>query len=242
MSVALPMPSQRGHMPPATLKLRLSVLPPPRSIVIAPAPRTEGMLKENAWGPPMCGSPEPAEDDPQHRVGVGHGADGGADVGAHPLLVDDDRGRQPFERVDVGPGQRRHEALHEGAVGLVDQPLRLGGDRVEDERALARAGDAGEHRQPALRDVEADVAEVVLAGAPDLDRAPVAGQALSPTAFFTSSAIRASTAGVSSVTAKATGHISPSSSRASGWKPNVEYRTLNFEAGWKKQMILPSLA
>src|SRR4029079_17224637 len=45
--------------------------------------------------------------------------------------------------------------------------------------ALARAGNAGEHGQPALRDVEADVAEVVLAGAPDFDRAPgvlVAGQ------------------------------------------------------------------
>ena len=37
--------------------------------------------------------PEPAEEDAQHRVGVGGGANGGAGVGAHPLLVDDDRGR-----------------------------------------------------------------------------------------------------------------------------------------------------
>ena len=57
MSFALPMPSQRGHMPPATLKLRLSVLPPPRSTLIAPAPTTDGMLNEYAWGPPMCGFP-----------------------------------------------------------------------------------------------------------------------------------------------------------------------------------------
>ena len=49
----------------------------------------------------------------------------------HPLLVDDDRGRQRLEHVDIGPRLRRHEALHEGAVGLVDQPLRLGRDRVE---------------------------------------------------------------------------------------------------------------
>ncbi len=75
--------------------------------------------------------PQPAEEDPEHRVGVGGRADGGARVGAHPLLVDDDRGREPVEQVDLGPGQRRHEALHEGAVGLVDQPLRLRGDRVE---------------------------------------------------------------------------------------------------------------
>ena len=68
------------------------------------------------------------------------------------------------------------------------------------------------------------------------------GTVLSCTAFFTSSTIRFSAAGVSSVTAKATGKSSPSSTFASGWNPNVEYRTLNFDLGWKKQMVLPSLA
>ena len=41
-----------------------------------------------------------------------------------------------------------------------------------------------------------------------------------PAAFFTSSAIRASTPAVSFVTAKETGHISPSSRLASGWNSN----------------------
>ena len=118
---------------------------------------------------------EPAEEDAQHRVGVGGGADRGAGVGAHPLLVDDDRGRQALEHVDLGPRQRRHEALHEGAVGLVDQPLRLGGDRAEHQRALARAGDAGEHRQPALRELDADVLEVVHARALHADQIVVVG-------------------------------------------------------------------
>ena len=113
---------------------------------------------------------EPTEEDAQHRVGVGGGADGGSDVRAHSLLVDDDRRGQAFEQVDVRPRQRRHEALHEGAVGLVDQPLRLRGDRVEHQRALARAGDAGEHRQPALRDLDADVLEVVHARAVHADQ------------------------------------------------------------------------
>ena len=119
--------------------------------------------------------PEPAEQDAQHRVGVGGGADRGARVGAHPLLVDDDRGRQAVEHVDLGPRQRRHEALHEGAVGLVDQPLRLRGDRAEHQRALARAGDAGEHRQPALRDLDADVLEVVHARAVHADQIVAVG-------------------------------------------------------------------
>src|SRR4030095_9810263 len=46
-------------------------------------------------------------------------------------------------------------------VCLIDEPLRLRGDGVEHQRALARAGDAGEHRQPSLRDLDADVLEVV---------------------------------------------------------------------------------
>ena len=114
--------------------------------------------------------PEAAEQDAQHRVGVGGGADRGARVGAHPLLVDDDRGGEPVEHVDLGPRQRGHEALHERAVGLVDHPLRLGGDGVEDQRALAGAGHAGEHREPALGQLDADVLEVVDARAGDADQ------------------------------------------------------------------------
>ena len=130
-------------------------------MLITPLAVRVGTLNENAVGGPMCGLPEPAVQDAQHRVGVGGGAHRGPGVGAHPLLVDDDRRGQAFEQVDLGPGQRRHEALHERAVGLVDHPLRLRGDRAEHQRALARAGDAGEHRQPALRDLDTDVFEVV---------------------------------------------------------------------------------
>jgi hypothetical protein len=36
-----------------------------------------------------------------------------ASNGAHPLLVDDDCRCQPLQQVDLGPRQRRHEALHE---------------------------------------------------------------------------------------------------------------------------------
>ena len=59
MSETVPVPSQRGHIPPVTVKVRLSVLalPAPRSIVIAPPPRTEGTLNENAFDEPMCGCP-----------------------------------------------------------------------------------------------------------------------------------------------------------------------------------------
>src|SRR5439155_10805561 len=62
------------------------------------------------------------------------------------------------------------------------------------------------------------------------------------TAFFTSAAIRASSAAVNAFSAKAVGHMGPSSRFASCMKPNVAYRVLNFRALWKKQTTLPSRA
>jgi len=44
-------------MPPMWAKVCFRVLPAPRSIVIAPLPRNEGTLKENAFEEPMCGCP-----------------------------------------------------------------------------------------------------------------------------------------------------------------------------------------
>ena len=177
MSETVPRPSQRGHMPPVHAEAAplLHGLAAPRSTVTAPARADRGDVEGERVGRADVRLPESAEEDAQHRVGVGGGADRGAGVGTHPLLVDDDRGRQPFEYVDLGPRQRRHEALHEGAVGLVDQPLRLRGDRAEHQRALARAGDAGEHRQPALRDLDADVLEVVHARAVHADQIVAVG-------------------------------------------------------------------
>ena len=175
MSETVPRPSQRGHMPPVRVKVCLHRLAGAAFDRDRAARPDRGDVEGERVGRADVRLSEPAEQDPQHRVGVGGGADRGAGVGAHPLLVDDDRGRQPFEHVDVGPRQRRHEALHEGAVGLVDQPLRLRGDRVEHQRALARARDAGEHRQPALRDLDADVLEVVLARAVHADQIVAVG-------------------------------------------------------------------
>ena len=169
MSVTEPRPSQRGHMPP----VRMSRLHGPAGPALdrdpTARPDRRDVERERA-GRPDVRLPEPAEEDAQHRVGVGGGADRRAGVGTHPLLVDADHGRQSLEHVDLGPRQRRHQALHEGAVGLVDQPLGLGGDRAERQRALPRAGDTGEHGQPALREFDADVLEVVHAGAVHADQ------------------------------------------------------------------------
>ncbi len=74
-----------------------------------------------------------AEDDPQHRVHVRHGSDRRPGVGAHPLLVEDDRGV-------VRPSS-------ESTSGRASVGMKPAGAR-----------DAGEDREAPLRDVEADVA------------------------------------------------------------------------------------
>src|SRR5205823_4941589 len=62
------------------------------------------------------------------------------------------------------------------------------------------------------------------------------------TAFLTSMLILASSAAVNAFSAKATGHMAPSSRFAASLKPSVAYLVLNFCASWKKQTTLPSLA
>src|SRR5207245_3376149 len=89
---------------------------------------------------------------------------------------------------------------------------------------------------PGLGDVKAGMLEE--------DARSVAVGLLSPqlTAFFTSAPILASSAAVNSFSAKAVGHMAPSSRFASCMKPSVAYLVLNFWALWKKQTTLPSLA
>ncbi len=72
---------------------------------------------------PDVGFAAPAEQDPQHGVGVGDRADRRTGIAADPLLVDDDRRGQPVQHVDVGPVLPRHEPLYERAVGLVHESL-----------------------------------------------------------------------------------------------------------------------
>ena len=148
---------------------------PPFSTVTAPAPLIEATLNEKACGGPMCGVPSRLNR--MRSIALASVAVPTVERGsaAHPLLVDDDRRGEPVEDVDVRARHRRHEALHERAVRLVDQPLRLGGDRAEHERALARARHAREHREPSLRDLEADVLEVVHPGAVHPDQVMAVG-------------------------------------------------------------------
>ena len=80
-------------------------------------------------------------------MNLGDGADGRARIVAGGFMLDRDRGRQPFDEIDVraspssgGMARIRRQRLDVAALALRVQ-------RVERERRLARAGQAGNHDQ-----------------------------------------------------------------------------------------------
>ena len=105
--------------------------------------------------------PQAAENNSQHRVCVCGCAHSGPRIRSHALLVNNNRGRQTFQNIDVRARLCGHESLNEGAIGLIDQSLRFRRDRSEGERTLTRTGNSREYGHPALRDLDTDVLEVV---------------------------------------------------------------------------------
>ena len=122
--------------------------------------------------PAAVGAVRPAgagEEQAQVVVDLGDGADGRARVAAGALLVDRDRRREALDVVDVRLLHLAEELARVGGERLDITTLTLGVDRVEGERGLAGAGQAGDHDELVARDRDVDVLEVVLAGAANDD-------------------------------------------------------------------------
>jgi len=102
-------------------------------------------------------------------VDLRDGADGRARILRGGLLLDRDRGRQSLDGVDLGLLHLLEELPGVGRQRLHVAPLAFGIDGVEGERRFAGAREPGDHDQLVARDLEIDVLEVVLAGAPDDD-------------------------------------------------------------------------
>ncbi len=90
-------------------------------------------------------------------VDFGDGANGRARVVRRRLLFDRDRRRQAFDQIDVGLFHELQELPRIGRERLDVAALALGVERVEGERALARAGKTGDHDQPMPRQIEIDI-------------------------------------------------------------------------------------
>ena len=109
-------------------------------------------------------------------VQLGHRADRAARRAHRIRLVDRDRRWHAFDAVHGRPVHAIEELPRVRREGLDVTALPLGVQRVEHERALARARHAGHHHQFAGRDVEVEIAQVVLARSADADGAIRSGR------------------------------------------------------------------
>ena len=101
------------------------------------------------------------------------------------LLVNGDRGGQSLDLLHIRLLHLSQELSCVGRQGLHISPLPLGIDRVKSQRRLARTRQPGQNYQLIARDLQRQVLEIVLIGAPDADAvffindAPSLGIALS---------------------------------------------------------------
>lgn len=126
---------------------------------------------------------DPGEQQPEVVVHLGDGADGRAGVAVGGLLVDGDGRGEALDEVDVGLVHLPEELPGVRGQRLDVAPLALREDRVEGQRGLARAGEAGEDDQRVAREVEGDVLEVVLASTADDEAVGHCFWRLSPVGF-----------------------------------------------------------
>jgi hypothetical protein len=91
------------------------------------------------------------------------------------LLLDRDGRRQALDQVDVRLAHQLEELAGVGRQALDVAALALGVDRVERQRRLARARQAGDHHQLAARNVDVDALEIVLARATHADEVQLFG-------------------------------------------------------------------
>ncbi len=136
----------------------------------------DGLALDRQAGGGRIGDADPRPQQAHVIVDLRHGADGRARVLRCRLLLDRDGGRQAVDLVDVRLAHHLEELAGVGGERFDVAALALGIDRVEGERRLARARQAGEDHQLVARDRQVDVLEIVLARAPHHDGVAV-GQA-----------------------------------------------------------------
>ena len=105
------------------------------------------------------------EQQPQVVVDFRDGADRRARIRRRRLLLDGDRGREAVDQIDVGLLHLLEKLPRVGRERLDVAALPLGVDRVEGERRLTRAGQAGDDRQLVARNIDVDIAKVMNARA-----------------------------------------------------------------------------
>ena len=112
---------------------------------------------------------DPGEEHAQIVVDLGDRAHRRAGIRAAGLLRDRDRRAQPGDQIDVRLGHLPEELAGETGKAFDVAPLPLGIERIEGQRALARAADAGEANQSISGQDKTYVPQIVLSGALNQD-------------------------------------------------------------------------
>ena len=102
-------------------------------------------------------------------VNLGGGGDDGARAGAGAALFDGDGRRQALDEIHLRLLHLVEELAGVGGEAFDVFALALGVNRVERERRLAAAAQAGDDHQLVARDVQREVFEIVLTRAADAD-------------------------------------------------------------------------
>ncbi len=158
LELALPSPHQGGH--------HLDLGPrPPGEHHVGDLGRALSGDRRPVVGAVRHAHPRPEQ--PEVVVDLGHRAHGGARIVARRLLLDGDGRGEALDGVHVRLLHEPQELAGVGRERLDVAPLALGVDRVEGQRGLARARQAGDHRQAVAGDLDVDVLEVVDPGAAD---------------------------------------------------------------------------
>ena len=107
------------------------------------------------------------EQQAQVVVDFGDGADGGARIVRCGLLLDRNRGRQPFDRVDVGLFHHGQKLARVGRQRFDVATLSFGVQSVEGQGRFSRPGQARNHYEAIAGEVDIDVFQIVGARAAD---------------------------------------------------------------------------
>jgi len=110
---------------------------------------------------------DPGEEEAEIVIYLRDRADGGTGILTGGALLDGDGRRQSLDGLHVRLVHLAEELPGVGGQRFHVPPLPLGEDRVERQGGLAGPREPGEHDEPVARQVQVDVAQVVLAGAAD---------------------------------------------------------------------------
>ena len=100
-------------------------------------------------------------------VELRHGADCRSRRSDDAVLIDGNRRRNAFDRIDVRAVHAVEELARVGTERFDVSPLAFRIERVEDERTFPGAGESGDDREFADGKVDVDVLEIILRCAAD---------------------------------------------------------------------------